>query len=86
MSTQLDKYIEIKRLSFPESAFKRLENEFIDIMYPEYFSKSSLVMLLDSNIDPEKKEDMLWLKGLLDTVLPEIGEKDYFLMPYTPEN
>jgi hypothetical protein len=84
MSIQLDKYIEIKKLSDPEHAFNRLENEFIDIMYPDHFSNNSLIMLLDVGIDPDSEEDIVWLKQLLDNVLPEIGETDYFLLPYTP--
>jgi hypothetical protein len=84
MPIQLDKYIEIKKLANPERAFKRLENEFIDIMYTDHFSNSSLIMLLDVGIDPKSPEDLIWLKQLLDTVLPEIGEIDYFLTPYTP--
>lgn len=86
MPTQTDKYIEIKKLSNPERAFQRLENEFIDIMYPDHFSNGSLIMLVDVGIDPNKNEDIVWLKELLDIVLPEIGETDYFLTPYTPEN
>jgi hypothetical protein len=83
---QLTKYIEIKKLSNPERVFQRLENEFIDIMYPDHFSNSSLIMLLDVGIDANRTEDIVWLKQLLDTVLPEIGETDYFLTPYIPEN
>jgi len=86
MSTQLDKYIEIKKLFSPERAFERLENEFIDIMYPDHFSNNSLIMLLDVGLDANREDDIVWLKQLLDTVLPEIGETDYFLTPYTPEN
>lgn len=86
MATQPDKYIEIKKLSNPKKAFDRLENEFIDIMYPDHFSKSSLIMLLDVGIDGNKEDDITWLKELLDTVLPEIGETDYFLKPYIAEN
>jgi len=85
MPTQLDKYIEIKNLSNPEKAFERLDDEFIDIMYPDHFSKSSLIMLLDVGIDANKEEDLVWFKELLDTVLPEIGETDYFLTPYILE-
>jgi len=86
LSTQLDKYIEIKKLFSPERAFERLENEFIDIMYPDHFSNNSLIMLLDVGLDANREDDIVWLKQLLDTVLPEIGETDYFLTPYTPEN
>ena len=86
MSTQFNKYMEIKRLSSPKRAFERLENEFIDIMYPDHFSNRSLIMLLDRGIDPNKQENMVWLKQLLDKVLPEIGETDYFLTPYIIEN
>jgi len=86
MSTQLDKYIDIKKLFSPERAFERLENEFIDIMYPDHFSNNSLIMLLDVGLDANREDDIVWLKQLLDTVLPEIGETDYFLTPYTPEN
>ena len=81
---QLTKYIEIKKLSNPERVFQRLENEFIDIMYPDHFSNSSLIMLLDVGINPNREEDIAWLQQLLNTVLPEIGETDYFLIPYTP--
>lgn len=84
MPSQLDKYIEIKKLSNPEKAFEILKNEFIDIMYPDHFSKSSLIMLLDVGIDGNKDDDIVWLKELLDTVLPKIGETDYFLTPFTP--
>jgi len=86
MSTQLDKYFEIKKLSDPARAFKRLENEFIDIMYPDHFSNSSLIMLLDVGVDANREEYIVWLKQLLDTVLSEIGETDYFLTPYTPKS
>ena len=86
MSTQLNKYIEIKKLTSPERAFERLENEFIDVMYPYHFSNSSLIMLLDIGINPNRQEDMAWLKQLLDKVLPDIGETDYFLTPYILEN
>jgi hypothetical protein len=82
MSTPLKECIEIKQLSNPELAFKRLENEFIDIMYPDHFSNGNLIMLLDVGIDTNQKGDIVWLKQLLDTVLPEIGETDYFLTPY----
>jgi hypothetical protein len=86
MSSQMNKYIEIKKLSSPERAFRRLENEFIDIMYPDHFCNNSLIMLLDVGIDANNQEDIIWLKQLLDTVLPGIDETDYFLTPYTPEN
>jgi hypothetical protein len=66
--------------------FKRLENEFIDIMYPDHFSNGSLIMLLDAGIDANREEDILWLKQLLDTVLSKIGETDYVLTPYMPES
>ncbi|SDD69048.1 hypothetical protein SAMN05216464_102288 [Mucilaginibacter pineti] len=86
MATVLNKYIEIKRLSNPESVFKRLENEFIDIMYPDHFFNDSFVMLLDIGIDGNSKEDIVWLKQLLDTVLVEVGESNYFLTPYIPKS
>jgi hypothetical protein len=86
MSTQLNKYIEIKKLSNPERVFKKLENEFIDIMYPDHFSNNSLVMLLDVGIDIGNKRDIVWLKQLLDKVLLEAGETDYFLIPYIPKS
>jgi hypothetical protein len=82
MRTTLSKYIEIKNLSAPQKAFERMDNEFTDIMYTDHFSDSSVIILLDVNIDPLKKEDMAWLKELLDTVLPSIGEKQYFLTPF----
>lgn len=85
MRTALDKYIEIKNLSDPKKAFERMGSEFIDVMYTDHFSGSSVIMLLDVNIDPLKQEDMVWLKGLLDTVLPEIGETQYFLTPFSPK-
>jgi hypothetical protein len=53
---RLDKYIEIKKLSNPKKAFEILEHEFIDIMYTDHFSNSSLIMLLNVGIDPEKKK------------------------------
>jgi hypothetical protein len=84
MPTQLDKYIEIKKLHNPACAFKRLENEFIDIMYPGHCFGSSLIMLLDAGIDTNRAYDILWLKRLSDTVLSKIGE-DYVLAPYAPE-
>jgi hypothetical protein len=86
MSTQLNKYIEIKKLSNPERVFKKLENEFIDIMYPDHFSNNSLVMLLDVGIDISNKRDIVWLKQLLDKVLLEAGETDYLLIPYIPKS
>jgi len=86
MSQQLNKYIEIKNLSSPKLAFERLESEFVDIMYPDHFSDSSLIMLLDVNIDANGEKDAAWLKQLLDVVLPGIGETDYFLTPYTPKS
>jgi hypothetical protein len=79
----LNKYIEIKNLSKPERAFERLENKFVDIMYTDHFSESSLIMLLDVNIDPKK--DIVWLKNLLDSILPNIGETHYYLIPFVPE-
>ena len=85
MRTTQDKYIEIKNLSAPQKAFERMDNEFIDIMYTDHFSDSSVIMLLDVDIDPLKEKDMAWLKELLDTVLPEIGETQYFLTPFTPK-
>ena len=77
-------YIEIKKLSNPESVFKRLENEFIDIMYPDHFSDDSLIMLLDVGININSERDIEWLKKLLDEVLLETGEIDYFLIPHIP--
>ena len=85
MATVLNKYIEIKKLSNPERSFKGLENEFIDIMYPDHFFNNSLVMLLDLDIDENSMEDILWLKQLLDPVLIEVGESNYFLAPYIPK-
>jgi hypothetical protein len=84
MGVILDKYIEIKNLSDPKKAFERLETEFIDIMYTDHYTDASIVMLLDVNIDPHKPEDINWLKELLDCVLPEIGEREYFITPFTP--
>ncbi len=81
----VDKYIEIKNLSDPQKTFERLDNEFIDIMYPHSQSERSLIMLLDVNIDPNIEKDIVWLKELLDIVLTEIGETQYFLTPFNPE-
>ena len=83
--THLDKYIEIKNLSNPQKAFERLENEFIDIMYPASLSTGGVVMLLDVGIDPNIEKDLIWLKELLDTVLLGIGETTYLLSPFNPE-
>jgi hypothetical protein len=83
--THLDKYIEIKNLSNPQKAFERLENQFIDIMYPDRLSADGVVMLLDLGIDPKIEKELVWLKGLLDTVLLKIGETAYFLTPFNPE-
>jgi hypothetical protein len=82
MAAALNKYIKIKKLSNLERSFKRLENEFIEIMYPDHFSNNSLVMILDVGLDGNKTEDIEWLKQLLDQVLVEIGESNYFLEPY----
>jgi bacterioferritin (cytochrome b1) len=84
MVKHLDKYIEIKNLINPKKTFERLENEFIDIMYADHISETGLIMLLDINIDPEK--DIIWLKSLLDDILPKIGETEYFLTPFKPNN
>ena len=81
----LDKYIEIKNLSNPKKTFERLDNEFIDIMYPHILREHGVIMLLDVNIDPNVEKDIIWLKELLDTVLSEIGETKYFLTPFNPE-
>lgn len=80
----IDKYIEIKNLVDPKRTFERLDNEFIDIMYQDHLTEDGVIMLLDVNIDPYKKEDMIWLKELLDSVLQEIGETEYFLIPFNP--
>lgn len=80
----LDKYIEIKNLTNPKKTFDRLDNEFIDIMYPDILREHSVIMLLDVNIDPNVEKDIVWLKELLDTVLPEMGETKYFLTPFNP--
>jgi hypothetical protein len=84
ITNTLDKYIEIRNLGNPHKVFEGLENEFIDIMYPDRVSDGGVIMLLDVNIDPNKEEDLNWLKGLLDTILPEIGETKYFLLPFIP--
>jgi hypothetical protein len=84
MINRIYKYIEIKNLSDPKKAFERLENEFIDIMYTDHYSDASIIMSLDVNIDPHKTEDAIWLKELLDCVLPKIGETEYFITPFTP--
>ena len=81
----LDKYIEIKNLYNPQKAFERLDNEFIDVMYPYSVSERSIIMLLDVNINPNKEEDIVWLKKLLDKVLLEIGETEYFVTPFNQE-
>jgi len=83
MKASLNKYIAIHNLANPEKAFERLDNEFIDIMYADHIHDSAVVMLLDVNIDPFKEEDRMWLKELLDTVLPQLGETHYFLTPFT---
>lgn len=82
MPAAINEYIEIRNLANPELVFKRLEGEFIDIMEPDRFYENSVIMWLDKGIDPDNKEDILWLKELLDTVLPQIGETGYFLVPY----
>jgi len=81
----MDKCIEIKNLVDPRRTFERLDNEFIDIMYPDHFSEGGIVMLLDVNIDPLRNEDIIWIKELLDTVLQEIGETNYYLTPFNHE-
>jgi hypothetical protein len=81
----LDKYIEIKNLTNPQKSFERLENEFVDIMYPNNLGEQSVIMLLDNNLDPNLEKDIVWLKDLLDTVLPEIGETNYFLTPFNKD-
>ena len=53
-------------------------------MYPDHFSNGSLIMLLDVGLNPNREEDLVWLKQLLDIVLPEIGETNYYLIPYIP--
>jgi hypothetical protein len=82
--SHLDKYIEIKNLTSPLKVFERLDNEFIDIMYQHHFTETSVIMLLDVNIDPSKEKDILWLKQLLDSCLLEIGETDFFLTAFNP--
>lgn len=84
MEQEPDKYIKIKNLSNLEKAFESLDNVFIDIMYADHIAEDGVVMLLDVNIDPEKENDLTWLKTLLDEVLPEIGEKEFFLVPFYP--
>lgn len=64
-------------------SFQKVKSDFPD---PDHFSNNSLIMLLDVGLDANREDDIVWLKQLLDTVLPEIGETDYFLTPYTPEN
>ncbi|QHT66092.1 hypothetical protein GXP67_05125 [Rhodocytophaga rosea] len=81
MAIILDKYIEIRNLTDPQKVFERLDNQFIDIMYVDRISERGVIMLLDVNIDPAQKTDLDWLKELLDSVLPEIGETEYFLTP-----
>jgi hypothetical protein len=54
-------------------------------MYPDHFSESSVIMLLDVNIDPYKG-NIAWLKTLLDDILPETGETKCFLTPFYPKN
>lgn len=82
ITNTLDKYIEIRNLDNPQKVFEGLENEFIDIMYPDSVSDTGVILLLDINIDPNKEEDLNWLKELLDTILPSIGETKYFLTPF----
>jgi hypothetical protein len=78
----LDKYFEIRNLRNPLKVFERLKNEFIDIMYPDHIIESSVIMLLDVNIDPNEEKDIIWLKELLDSCLIEISETEYFLNPH----
>ena len=80
----LNKYLEIKNLAHPQKTFDRLENEFIDIMYPDSVSVQGVIMLLDVNINPNEEKDIIWMKQLLDNVLPDIGEKQYYLIPVNP--
>jgi Flp pilus assembly CpaE family ATPase len=82
MKTSSGKYIAIHNLVNPERAFERLDNEFVDVMYTDHIHDSAVIMVLDVNIDPLKEEDRMWLKELLDTVLPELGETTYFLTPF----
>jgi hypothetical protein len=80
------KYIKIINLSNPQRAFELLENEFIDIMYADYCVENGLVMLLDENIDADNEDDLLFLKQLLDGILPKFEETMYDVIPYTPDN
>jgi hypothetical protein len=84
MTSILDKNIEIRNLADPQKVFESLGNNFIDIMYADRISERGVIMLLDVNIDPTKETDLDWLKELLDTVLPKIGETEYFLTPIIP--
>ncbi|MFD2566732.1 hypothetical protein [Pseudotenacibaculum haliotis] len=72
-----DKHIVIRNLSNPLEVFKRLGDEFYNIMYPAQIYYGNLVMLLDVNIDPYKEKDLIWLKELLGDALSEIGETAY---------
>ncbi len=82
MEQEPDKYIKIKNLSNLEKAFESVDDVFTDIMYADHIAEDGVVMLLDVNIDPEKEEDLIWLKGLLGEELYEIGEKEFFLVPF----
>ena len=85
MTVYLNQYIEIKHLSDPQRAFERLENEFIDIMYPDRLTTNAVIMLLDVGFDPYNESDLAWLKDLLAAVLPGIGETSYSVTPYKPQ-
>lgn len=80
------KYIKIINLSNPQRAFELLENEFIDIMYADYCVENGLVMWLDVGFNPCDEEDLLFLKHLLDGILPKFGETMYDVIPYTLDN
>ncbi len=80
-----DKHIVIRNLSNPLEVFKRLGDEFVNIMYPTQIYYGDLIMLLDVNIDPYKEKDLIWLKELLDVALSEIGETAYSVEPFDIE-
>ncbi len=71
------KYIKVTGLRIPENAFRILENEYIDIMYPEKVIHGNLIILLDEGFDAEIENDLLLLKELLDSKLLEVGETEF---------
>jgi len=77
------KHIEISDLSNPQNCFTALENDFIDVMYPDQIIGNSLIAFLDVNLDPEKQNDLNWLEILLNESLNQINEKDFLVKPFS---